>query len=340
MVHQAQMVLDAAAIRRGLLRWYRTHQRDLPWRRTEDPYRIWVSEIMLQQTRVAAVIPYYERFLALYPDIPALASAPEPELLAAWAGLGYYSRARNLQKAARAILELPRFPSDYAALRELPGVGDYTAAAVASIAFGRPHAVLDGNVLRVLSRMTADPGNIKSDAARKKLRTLAEGLLDRRRPGEFNQALMELGATVCVPKQPLCRDCPVRPHCQARKQGVENQLPLTGARPTASRQEKHLLVIEKADKILLWQRPLDSRRLAGFWELPEREQVSDATVHGEVTGFRHTIVNTTYLVEVYRATVQTRPQGFRWLKKNTLGDLPLSTIAKKALILLARNTPQ
>jgi A/G-specific adenine glycosylase len=327
------MVLDLAAIRRSLLQWYRKHQRDLPWRRTEDPYRIWVSEIMLQQTRVAAVIPYYERFLALYPDILALASAPEPQLLAAWAGLGYYSRARNLQKAARAIVNLPRFPSDYAALCDLPGVGDYTAAAVASIAFGRPHAVLDGNVLRVLSRMTADPGNIKSDAVRKKLRALAQTLLDRRRPGEFNQALMELGATVCVPKQPLCGDCPVRPHCQARKQGVESQLPLTGARPTASRQKKHLLVIEKAGKILLWQRPSDSRRLAGFWELPEREQVTGATVHGEVAGFRHTIVNTTYLVQVHRATVQSRPKGFRWLAKNKLGDLPLSTIAKKALIL-------
>jgi len=335
MVHQAQRE-ETSAIRRRVLQWYRKHKRDLPWRRTQDPYRIWVSEIMLQQTRVAAVIPYYERFLALYPDISALASAPEAQLLAAWAGLGYYSRARNLQKAARAILKLPRFPSDYAALRELPGVGDYTAAAVASIAFGRPHAVLDGNVLRVLSRMTADPGNIKSDTVRKKLRTLAETLLDRRRPGEFNQALMELGATVCVPKQPLCGDCPVRLHCQARRQGVENQLPLTGARPIASRQQKHLLVIEKAGKILLWQRPPDSRRLAGFWELPEREQVTGATVQGAVAGFRHTIVNTTYLVQVYGATVQSRPKGFHWQAKNKLGELPLSTIAKKGLILLAR----
>ncbi len=333
-------VLDVAAIRRGLLQWYDKHKRDLPWRRTQDPYRIWISEIMLQQTRVAAVIPYYERFLTLFPDVSALASAPEPELLAAWAGLGYYTRARNLQKAARAIVQLPRFPGDYAALCELPGVGDYTAAAVASIAFGMPHAVLDGNVLRVLSRMTAERGNVKSDAVRKKLRTLAQTLLDRPKPGEFNQALMELGAIVCVPKQPMCGDCPVRPHCQARQQGIENQLPLTGARPSANRQKKQLLVIEKAGKILLWQRPSDSRRLAGFWELPEREQVSNATVHGEVAGFRHTIVNTTYLTEVYRATVLSRPKGFQWLPKNKLGDLPLSTIAKKALILLARTAAQ
>src|SRR6202453_875855 len=224
--------LDLGPLRRILLSWYRKHKRDLPWRRTQDPYRIWISEVMLQQTRVAAVIPYYERFLALFPDALALASAREQELLAAWAGLGYYSRARNLQKAARAILELPSFPSDYAALRALPGVGDYTAAAVASIAFGRPHAVLDGNVLRVLSRMVAERGNIKSQAVRAALRAIAETWLDRKRPGEFNQALMELGATVCVPKQPLCGECPVRVHCRAREQGIENQLPVIGGRPT------------------------------------------------------------------------------------------------------------
>src|ERR1700690_4253511 len=163
-------VPDVAAIRRSLLLWYRKHKRDLPWRHTSDPYRIWISEIMLQQTRVAAVIPYYERFLALFPDALALGSAPEQELLAAWAGLGYYSRARNLQKAARAILEFPSFPRDYAALRALPGVGDYTAAAVASIAFGMPHAVLDGNVMRVLARLGNDPSDISAAPVRARLR--------------------------------------------------------------------------------------------------------------------------------------------------------------------------
>jgi A/G-specific adenine glycosylase len=331
-------VPDVNTFRRSLRKWYRKHKRDLPWRRTEDPYRIWISEILLQQTRVAAVIPYYERFLALFPDASALASAPEQELLAAWAGLGYYSRARNLQKAARAIVELPRFPKDYAALRQLPGVGDYTAAAVASIAFGAPHAVLDGNVLRVLSRIVAEPGDTKSQIVRARLRALAETLLDRKRPGEFNQALMELGATVCLPKQPLCGNCPVRQHCQARQQGVENQLPLNGQRPRSNRGEQHLLVIEKAGKLLLWQRPPDSRRLAGFWELPEREQIPGAIVSGEVVEFRHIIVNTTYLVRVCRASAGSRPSGFHWLAKGNLGNVPLSTIAKKALILLARIT--
>src|SRR5271157_1728605 len=210
----------SGAIRRRLLAWYRQHKRDLPWRRTEDPYRIWISEIMLQQTRVAAVLPYYPRFLELFPDVRALARAPEQTLLAAWAGLGYYSRARNLQKAAKYIVELGEFPRTYSSLRELPGVGDYTGAAVASIAFGLPHAVMDGNVARVMSRLMAEAGDIKSDAVRRRLRALAEVLLDRRHPGEFNQALMELGATVCVPKRPLCESCPVRLYCEARKQGL------------------------------------------------------------------------------------------------------------------------
>ncbi len=328
--------LPVAAIRRSLLNWYRKCKRDLPWRRTEDPYRIWISEIMLQQTRVAAVIPYYERFLTLFPNASTLASAPEQKLLAAWAGLGYYTRARNLQKAARAIVELPQFPRDHAALIELPGVGDYTAAAVASIAFGKPHAVLDGNVLRVLSRMVAEPGDIKSQIVRGRLRAIAEELLDRKRPGEFNQALMELGAMVCVPKHPLCGDCPLRPHCQARQQGLENQLPFSGARSSGDRQEKHLLAIEKRGKILLWQRPHDSRRLAGFWELPEREQVPGATILGDGAGFRHTIVNTTYLVRVHRATIPAAPSGFKWFVKSGMETLPLSTISKKALRRLAK----
>lgn len=329
-----QQVMDAAAIRRSLRNWYRKHQRDLPWRRTQDPYHIWVSEIMLQQTRVAAVIPYYERFLNLFPDAPALAAAPEQALLAAWAGLGYYSRARNLQKAARTIIQLPHFPGDYSALRELPGIGDYTAAAVASIAFGKPHAVLDGNVLRVLSRMFAERGDIKSDPVRKKLRAQAEALLDQKRPGEFNQSLMELGATVCVPKQPLCGDCPVRSYCRARQEGIEDKLPLNGVRPTVTRRELHLLVIEKGGKILAWQRPSDSPRLAGFWELPERQHLPDATVQREVARFRHTIVKTTYLVQALRASVPSSPNGFQWLDKSALGEFPLSTTTKKALAFL------
>jgi A/G-specific adenine glycosylase len=293
---------------------------------------------MLQQTRVAAVLPYYARFLARFPDVQTLAGAEEQDLLAAWAGLGYYSRARNLQKAARNIVERGEFPRDHSSLGELPGVGDYTAAAVSSIAFGLPHAVMDGNVARVLSRLAPELGDIKSETVRKRLRALAERLLDRRRPGEFNQAMMELGATVCLPKRPLCERCPIRLYCEARKQGLENQLPVRGARPSADQRAKKLLVIEKAGKVLFWQRPAESSRLAQFWELPEREQLPDAKVTDFAGTFRHTIVNTTYLVEVCRASVPSPPNGFRWIEKSSLGDVPVSTTAKKALALHAQST--
>ena len=318
-------------LRGRLLDWYARHKRDLPWRRTRDPYRIWISEVMLQQTRVAAVIPYYERFLDRFPDVGALAEAPEQRLLAAWSGLGYYSRARNLQKAARAIVELRRFPRDYDSLRALAGIGDYTASAVASIAFGLPHPVLDGNVLRVLSRLTAERGSIQSQAVRQRLRETAGRLLDAKRPGEFNQALMELGATVCLPKRPLCGQCPVSRYCEARRQGQQNELPVNAVRPTPRRIEKQLLLIEQDGKVLLWQRPADSRRLAGFWELPERQQVPSAEVQESVARFRHTIVNTVYVVQVLRAAVQRIPRGFGWKSRKILERLPLSTTAKKAL---------
>ena len=339
MVHQtnrAAELRDLAGLRRRLLAWYRKNKRDLPWRRTQDPYQIWISEIMLQQTRVAAVVPYYARFLALFPDAASLARAREQDLLAAWAGLGYYSRARNLQKAARNIVELGEFPREYQALRALPGIGDYTAAAVASIAFGLPHAVLDGNVARVLSRLEAESGDIKSEIVRKRLRAIADVVLDRKRPGEFNQALMELGATVCLPKAPLCERCPVQHHCEARRQGLERQLPVRGARPAVDQRAKRLLVVEKAGKILFWQRPEDSSRLARFWELPEPEHLPDATVIDHAGAFRHTIVNTTYLVEVCRATIRARPDGFRWLAKSNFANLPVSTTAKKALAIYVR----
>lgn len=287
---------------------------------------------MLQQTRVAAVIPYYDRFLARFPDVTALASAGEQELLAVWAGLGYYSRARNLQKAARAIAQAGAFPRDYAALRALPGIGDYTAAAVASIAFGAPHAVVDGNVLRVLARMSAERGDIRSEPVRRRLTTLARRLLDQKHPSEFNQALMELGATLCVPRQPLCGECPISKYCVGRAHRLENELPLSGAIQNKKRIELHLLVIEKRGKILLWQRPATSKRLAGFWELPEREQVPGAEIDGADKEFRHMIVETTYLVSVSRASSKTYPKGLKWLAKSELGGLPLSTIARKALL--------
>jgi A/G-specific adenine glycosylase len=324
------------SIRRRILNWYRKNKRDLPWRRTRDPYRIWISEIMLQQTRVAAVIPYYQRFLDRFADVHALAVAKEQDLLAAWAGLGYYSRARNLQKAAKKILELGGFPSDYPAIRGLSGVGDYTAAAVASIAFDLPHAVLDGNVIRVLSRLTEESGNVDSTVVRARLRALADSLIDPQHPGEFNQSLMELGATVCLPKQPQCLLCPLARDCRARQSGRQNELPLKSARPGPIDVEIQLLVIEKAGMILAWKRPAESRRLAGFWELPEPAQVPRARLETRIAGFRHTIVNTNYSYHVFRASLVRAPAKFQWLSKDKLHEVPLSTAAKKALACLEK----
>jgi A/G-specific adenine glycosylase len=321
-------------IQSRLLAWYGKHKRDLPWRKSRDPYRIWISEIMLQQTRVAAVIPYYERFLARFPDVRALAAAPEQELLAAWAGLGYYSRARNLQRAAQKIVELGDFPRDYSALLGLPGVGDYTASAIASIAFDLPHAVLDGNVLRVLSRLTSERGNVDSLAVRQRLRTVAEELLHPAHTGEFNQAMMELGATVCLPRQPRCAECPLSRHCAARELGIQNELPVKSVRPSAKRVEKELLVVEKAGKILAWQRTPENPRLAGFWELPEPAQLAGARRGVRIGGFRHTIVNTNYVCSVFRASISPIPAGFRWLIRSKIDEIPLSTTAKKALACL------
>ena len=202
-----------------MLEWYEHNRRDLPWRRTRDPYRILVSEIMLQQTRAEVVIPYYQRFLKRFPDAGTLAQAKEADVLACWSGLGYYSRARNLQAAARAITATEGFPRDYASLRALPGVGPYTAAAVSSIAFDQPCAVLDGNVLRVLARITNDSSDIASARTRAGFQRVADGLLAPECPGEFNQAMMELGATICLPRVPTCSFCPVAEFCEARKAG-------------------------------------------------------------------------------------------------------------------------
>jgi len=286
---------------------------------------------MLQQTRVAAVVPYYERFLERFPDVESLARAPERQVLALWSGLGYYSRARNLHRAARRIVQEGAFPSDYASLRALPGVGDYTAAAIASIAYGLPHAVLDGNVMRVLARLSNDSGDIAATATRRRLLTLAEELLDRRCPGAFNQALMELGATVCVPGEPDCTHCPLSTVCQACRLGTQRELPVKRRAGSPIRVEKILLRIERNGKLLLWQRPADSPRLAGFWELPEAGQLARARIVAELGDFRHSITNHDYRIKVVAASVHGSPRGFAWVDRRQLGRIPLSTSARKAL---------
>jgi len=218
---------ELVRFRKNLLAWFKKFQRDLPWRRTSDPYAIWLSEIMLQQTRVAAVIPYFDRFLQHFPTIEAITKAPEEDVLRLWAGLGYYSRARNLQNAARRIVALHggAFPSDEARALALPGIGNYTAAAILSIAFGKKLAVLDGNVARVLARLEAIRGDLRAGNRWRELQNAANTLLDHKHPGDWNQAMMELGATLCTPRAPQCLLCPVNEFCEARKQGIVDLIP-------------------------------------------------------------------------------------------------------------------
>ena len=218
---------ELASFRTNLLGWFRQYQRDLPWRRTKDSYRIWLSEIMLQQTRVATVIPYYERFLERFPDVHALATAPQEEVLRLWSGLGYYSRARDLQSAAQVIVAKHGgvFPSDEKDALALPGIGRYTAAAILSIAYGAKLAVLDGNVARVLARIFAVQGDLRDAKRWKALQQSADELLDQKSPSDWNQAMMELGATLCTPQSPQCLLCPVTEFCQARKLGIADSLP-------------------------------------------------------------------------------------------------------------------
>jgi A/G-specific adenine glycosylase len=309
--------LNPTAIRRKIVVWYQRHQRDLPWRRTRDPYAIWVSEIMLQQTRVAAVIPYFERFLKRFPRVEDLVQASEPELLSQWSGLGYYSRARNMQKAARQIVEAGSFPRDYESIRALAGVGDYTAAAVASIAFGLPHAAIDGNVRRVMMRLAGD--------AAADLGAIATKILDKRDPGRWNQAVMELGATVCLPRDPLCSACPLALACVAKLRKMQRVLPPPKQKPAIVRKERTLLVIRTKGRILLTPSP----RVSGFWELPEA--FSGVRLGPKLGEFRHAITNSQYYFEVREARIKTHPQTCRWWDETKLVEIPLSTASKKAL---------
>jgi A/G-specific adenine glycosylase len=317
--------------RANLLTWFGRQQRDLPWRRTKDPYAIWVSEIMLQQTRVAAAIPYFERFLTRFPNYAALAVASEEEVLRHWAGLGYYYRARNMQKAAQLICESGAFPREYDAILRLPGVGDYTAAAVASIAFDLPHAVVDGNVVRVVSRLFASNGD------RKHVREMAEKLLDRQRPGDFNQAMMELGATLCLPKNPHCLLCPVAKMCRARELRAQHEFPAQKVKAKNEEIERALFWIERRGSVLAWQRPADARLMPGFWELPEKEHLPDTVPARELGAFRHGITVHNYRIKVWRATAPAQFGNCQWLKICELAELPLSTIFKKALNVLGES---
>jgi len=254
-------------MRERILSWYRKHKRDLPWRRTRDPYAIWVSEIMLQQTRVETVLPFYERFLRRFPDVRSLARARESQVLAAWSGLGYYRRARNLHAAARAVARdhAGRLPEDRASLLELPGIGDYTASAIASIAFGRAAAAVDGNVIRVLARIGGLSGRRDSTSLRAAVTASAESLAKGPRPGDWTQALMELGATICLPREPLCVRCPASRFCVARRGGRPEQFPEAKSDAAPRVERRVVLVAMSGRRVLLVPDEADER---ATWTLP------------------------------------------------------------------------
>ena len=301
---------------------------------------------MLQQTRVEAVIPFYERFLERFPDIPALAAAPEAQILDAWAGLGYYRRARMLHAAAQQIVERHggEFPRAYEEIRALPGIGDYTAGAIASIAFDLPHAAVDGNVLRVLARFVDDDGDIAAPRVRKRLAEAAQAWMDETVPGErgaLTQALMELGATVCTPKSPKCLLCPLQPKCRAFKLGLQAKRPVKRAKPKLERVELAVALVERRGRLLMRQRPPDAGVMPGFWEAPYAEGsslgpdcLSDLGIElGERAGaFRHGIMFRSYVGTVYTARLSgKKPEQYRWVTAAERTALPISTITKKAL---------
>lgn len=262
----------AAEIAGRLLEWYAANKRDLPWRRTRDPYRIWVSEVMLQQTRVETVIPYFERWMERFPTLEALAEAPEEQVLKAWEGLGYYARARNLHQAAREVVARygGAVPDDPAAIASLKGVGPYTAGAILSIAFNRPVPAVDGNVLRVMARLCAIADDIRLPATRKAIEERVRALIPPGRASDFTQALMELGALICTPRRPRCLLCPVRDFCEARRAGKETELPVKRRAQAPRPVRRVAAVIQREGRLLIVRRPPEGL-LAGLWELPGGE---------------------------------------------------------------------
>jgi A/G-specific adenine glycosylase len=350
-------------LRKKLLAWFAEFRRDLPWRRTKDPYRIWLSEIMLQQTRVAAVIPYYQRFLEHFPDVRALADAPEQEVLQLWAGLGYYSRARNLQKAARQIVAEHhlQFPDTRDKALELAGIGAYTAAAILSIAYGKKLAVLDGNVARVLARLGAIRGDLHGNGRWQKLQTLADELIAPQAPSDWNQALMELGATICTPRGPRCLLCPVAEFCRAHKLGLTQIIPekrkkRAGVEVTLAA----LVLVDPQGQTILLPPPQHSRKpatgqdvaglLSRLWHFPTIEVASDCETemrnfaknslfggrlpHASflpLSSVRHTVTYRWIKLQPFRMDIDKLPRlkGAQSVPLHQLGSVAISNLTRK-----------
>lgn len=352
-------------LRRNLRRWYAKHGRVLPWRETRDPYRIWISEIMLQQTTVAAVTPYYERFIDRFPDVGTLADADEHDVLRLWEGLGYYSRARNLHRAAKEIVESHsgELPKSLDELQELPGIGRYTAGAIASFAYDLPAPIVEANTLRLYARLLGYAGDPRSAAGQKTLWQFATDVLPRSAPGEFNQALMELGAKVCTPADPACASCPVRNQCRACAMGLQDSIPAAPRRIAPTEVTEASIAIRKGKRYLLRLRPA-GERWAGLWDFPRFEiqhghadtftsefknrlvrQTEDLTgvkaTGGELlTTFKHTV--TRYHIQLWCVTAdyaRGKPadnQTCRWIAPSDFGIYPLSVTGRKFATRLMR----
>ena len=342
--------------RETLLSWFRDYQRDMPWRNTDNPYYIWVSEVMLQQTQVKKVVDYYERFIARFPDIQHLAAAPLQDVLKFWEGLGYYARARNLHKAAQVIVnELDgEVPRDYATFRKLPGVGDYSAAAVQSIAFNAPYAAVDGNIKRVLARLFLMDAPTNDAKSAKTFQHRADEVLDQTAPGLFNQAMMELGATVCRPQSPTCLICPVNAFCEAFQTGRQGEFPQR--RETKPVPEHHIAVgvIYRGEEVLITQRQFDGL-LGGLWEFPGGQVKTDEKVETacvrhiaevvnlsvsnikNLTRVRHAFTHFKIVVDVFTCDYQSGevvlngPRDAKWIEVGSLGDYPLPRATHKFL---------
>ena len=335
------------ALPKLLLPWYRENARILPWRENTDPYRVWISEIMLQQTRVEAVIGYYERFLRELPDIKALAETPEDRLLKLWEGLGYYSRARNLQKAARVILSdyAGKFPDRVEEIRKLPGIGPYTAGAIASISFERAAAAVDGNVLRIIARITGDFRPIDDPKFKKEITANLEAVYPAQGRGDFTQALMELGATVCVPRSPRCDGCPAREVCAAQRLQAVERLPVMPEKK-AKRTELKTVFLLECDGCIALTRRAAKGLLAGLWALPDLDGALDesqALLAAENWGVRpqkisrmadrsHIFTHVIWRQTGYHVLCARRDERFVWADREALeGEYALPTAYKQFL---------
>lgn len=353
---------DTSQFRRNLLAWFKAHRRQLPWRETKNPYHIWVSEVMLQQTQAKKVVEYYQNFVDKFPTLRHLASAELRDVLKQWEGLGYYARARNLHKAAKVLVEKMngKVPADYAVFRGLPGVGDYTAAAVQSIAFDRPYAVVDGNVKRVVARLFLVDSPVNQSGAAKTFQAKADSLLDNNAPGRFNQAMMELGSKICRPKSPLCVVCPVSEHCGAFRTARQDELPLRIKSKPAPEYHIAVGVVYKENCVLITQRKADGL-LGGLWEFPGGKVKSDETaeaacvreIHEEVglsvenveflTRVKHAYSHFRIIVDVfcchYHAgeVILNGPVDYRWIRLDEIDQYPFPRANHKFIPLLKAN---